>query len=248
MEKLKCVLVMPAYNEAGCIEMVVLAWSKALEGILGAGAFKMIVVNDGSRDQTGAILDSLALRMAGLLTVVHQVNGGHGPALVNAYTRACALNAEFVFHVDSDDQFIPGEFSLLWDRRLSSAFIMGWRENRQDAFHRHVISIILRSMLFVIFGVNIKDSNIPYRLMARDYLRQLLAVLPSGIFAPNVFLAVLSARDGQDIMNIPVTHEDRKTGVVSMMGWKLFKICIRSFRELVDFRLTLGSRLRKLKS
>jgi dolichol-phosphate mannosyltransferase len=248
MEKLKCVLVMPAYNEAGCIEMVVLAWSKALTGLFGVGAFKMIVVNDGSRDETGPILDSVASRMGGVLTVVHQVNAGHGPALVNAYTRACALDAEYIFHVDSDDQFIPGEFGRLWDKRGGSSFIMGWRKNRQDAFHRHVISLILRMMLGAIFQVNIKDSNIPYRLIQRDYLSRLLSVLPSGTFAPNIFLAVLAARDGCDVMNIPVTHEDRKTGVVSMMGWKLFKICIRSFQELVDFRVTLGSRLRKLKS
>ncbi len=246
MEKLKCVLVMPAYNEAGCIEMVVLAWSKALTLLLGQGSFKMIIVNDGSRDETGSILDSLALRLPAL-SVVHQVNAGHGPALVNAYTRACALASEYIFHVDSDDQFIPGEFALLWDNRSRSSFIMGWRKIRQDAFHRHVISLILRTMLFAIFGVNIKDSNIPYRLISCDYLKKLLAVLPVGVFAPNVFLAVLAARDGQDIMNIPVTHEDRKTGIVSMMGMKLFKICLRSFRELVSFRLTLGSRLKRLR-
>jgi dolichol-phosphate mannosyltransferase len=246
MEKLKCVLVMPAYNEAGCIEKVVLAWSKALTGILGSETFKMIVVNDGSKDNTGQILNSMALKSPELV-VVHQINAGHGPALVNAYGRACGLPADFVFHVDSDDQFIPEEFSLLWDQRLASKFIMGWRKIRQDAFHRHVISLILRSMLFIIFGVGVKDSNIPYRLIERGFLARLLKVLPPGVFAPNVFLAVLAARDGQNVMNIPVTHEDRKTGVVSMMGLKLFKICLRCVRELVNFRLTLGSRLRELK-
>ena len=246
MEKLKCVLVMPAYNEAGCIEKVILAWSKALKTILGTGRFKLIVVNDGSKDDTGKILDLAASKFSELI-VIHQKNAGHGPALVNAYSQACNLDTEYIFHVDSDDQFIPGEFSLLWEKRSSSKFIMGWRKLRQDAFHRHVISAILRTMLFVVFLVHIKDSNIPYRLIERDYLKRLLTQLPPGIFAPNVFLAVLAARNGQNIMNIPVTHEDRKTGVVSMMGWKLFKICIRSFKELLDFRLTLSSRLEELK-
>lgn len=245
MEKINCVLVMPAYNEGECIEKVVASWMQGLSSIVGQGHFKMVIVNDGSKDDTGVILDKIA-SFNNNVVVIHQANAGHGPALLNGYHRAIELGTEYVFQVDSDDQFVPSDFQRLWVARDKSKFIMGWRQVRQDAFHRHVIAKILRTLIFLFFGAYIKDANIPFRLFRADYLARLLGVLPKNLFAPNIFLAILASRHGQNLMFIPVTHEDRKTGVVSMMGWKLFKICLRSFRELVDFRITLNTRLKQL--
>lgn len=236
---------MPAYNEAECIEKVIAGWTQALSKIVGQGQFKMVIVNDGSKDDTGAILDKIASFNSNIM-VIHQANAGHGPALMNGYRKACEMDAAYIFQVDSDDQFLPMDFQKLWDNREKSKFIMGWRQVRGDALHRHVIAKILRTLIFLFFGAFVKDGNIPFRLIERNYLKRLLGAMPSGLFAPNIFLAILASRNGQNLMFIPVTHLDRATGVVSMMGWKLFKICLRSVRELVDFRLSLNSRLKQL--
>ena len=176
------VIVMPAYNEEGCIEPVVRSWCALLEKVAPTGG-KLVVVNDGSRDKTGPILDSVATSDQRLI-VVHQPNGGHGVALRTAYDKALALNPKFVFHVDSDDQFVVDDFLRLWDQRNTSKFILGYREVRHDALHRLVITRILRALNLVFFGILIPDSNIPFRLIEGEYLRRLLSQIPQGVFAP----------------------------------------------------------------
>jgi hypothetical protein len=98
-----------------------------------------------------------------------------------------------------------------------------------------------------VFGTLIPDANIPFRLIQADFLAQLLTLIPSGAFAPNIFLAVLARRAGENLFQIPITHRDRATGTVSIVRWRLIKACLRSARELALFRLSLGSALRTLR-
>jgi glycosyltransferase involved in cell wall biosynthesis len=242
---MECVLVMPAYNEQECIEQVVRGWLAQFDALFGAQC-RLVVVDDGSRDQTGAILDRLAAKEKRLL-VTHQPNGGHGAALLHAYRIACELKPDYVFHVDSDDQFKPSDFPKIWALRGQSKFVLGFRRKRNDALHRLVITRILRALNALVFGVWIKDANVPYRLIRGPYLAAELKVLPPDVFAPNIFLAVLAARDGQNLVGMPVHHEERKTGTVSIVRWKLIKICFRCVRELVAFRWNLGTSLRRLR-
>ncbi|MDC0358479.1 glycosyltransferase family 2 protein [Oligoflexia bacterium] len=237
-------IVMPAYNEEGCIANVVKAWC----AIFDAHPFsdpKLIVVNDGSKDNTAQILDGLQ-QQEKRLVAVHQVNAGHGRALRSAYEQAAALDAQWVFHVDSDDQFVTSDFMLLWEQREASHFILGYRKSRFDAFHRLVITRILRAVNLVLFGRYVIDANVPFRLIEGGYLKKLLSVVPDTVFAPNIFLSILAALDGQDIMHIPVHHQDRQTGTVSIVKLGLIKACLRCVKELALFRLTLKESLRKI--
>ncbi len=234
---------MPAYNEAGCIEASVLQWLE-LGRSLFQQQFKLIVVNDGSKDDTGAILDRISTQNLEL-EVIHQKNGGHGAALMTAYRRALSHSTEFVFHVDSDDQFLTSDFSKLWAKRKTSNFILGMREQRQDPFHRLIITKILRILLWIVFGAWIQDSNIPYRLMEAHYLRRLLTIVPKNVFAPNIFLAVAAVKLGEPTLDIPVGHKARNTGQVSIMRWNLMKVCIRSARELMQFKKSLWADMKR---
>lgn len=242
---LACAVVMPAWNERDCIGKVLGEWVDALR--TWGGTFKLIVVDDGSTDGTGAVLDTLA-GLIPELVVQHRPNGGHGAAVTYGYRIAVDLAPEHVFQVDSDDQFEPTDFARLWALRNDSAFILGYRSERQDPLHRLVITRILRLVLAVVFGVWIRDSNIPFRLIRGPYLKRLLEVLPGGVFTPNIFLSVLAARDGQDLRSVPVIHRDRQTGKSSIVKWKLIKVCLRSLRELVAFRVGLNRALAALRS
>jgi dolichol-phosphate mannosyltransferase len=237
---------MPAYNEQDCIEPVLRAWRQVLANTVG-GSFKILVINDGSKDKTGAILDQLATEMTELMPL-HQANGGHGKALSTGYQKAVTLGAEWIFQVDSDDQFEPQDFAKLWSvKEQGSNFIMGHRLVRYDSGHRLVITKILRLLIFFLYGAYLKDANIPFRLIRSNYLRALLKRIPAFAFAPNIFLAVLAARDGQNLGEIPISHRDRQTGQVSIVRWGLIKACFRSAKELFFFRLHLNANLRSLK-
>ena len=128
---IKLAIVMPAYNEEACMADVVKIWSDLLDTEFAGENTRLIVVNDGSKDNTGKILDSLKPQYP-KLEVVHQANGGHGNAVVHAYRKAVELEAEYIFQTDSDDQFIPEDVKKLWDRRNESNFILGYRQVRHD--------------------------------------------------------------------------------------------------------------------
>ena len=240
-------IVMPAYNEEACIEDVVNGWTNLLDEQFPTEITRLIVVNDGSKDKTGAILDQIKPKYPKLI-VVHQPNGGHGNAVVNAYRQSVAIDSEYVFQTDSDDQFVTDDFMKLWARRYESPFILGCREVRYDALARLVITRILRLSIALIYGTYIKDSNIPFRLIRGSYLNRLLAQLPTPTpFAPNIFLAVMAKKAGNNLFDIPITHKERLTGEVSILRWKLLKVCIQSFRELAQFRLDLGKKVAALR-
>ena len=239
-------IVIPVYNEGECIEEVIRSWGDFITRYLGGTPFKMIVVNDGSKDNTPQILDELAGRLD-YLDVVHQKNGGHGNAVLNGYRRATTYQPAWVFQVDSDNQFLPDDFPKLWEKRNASNFILGYRAKRYDDANRLVITRIVRLLNLSLFGVFIVDSNVPYRLIKGSYLPGLLRALPENPFAPNIFLAVLAKRDGNDLMSIPVTHKERETGQVSIIKWKLLKVCMRTARELTSFSFSLKKRLKTLK-
>lgn len=240
-------IVMPAYNEEEVIDVVVKQWTDLLHRQFPTEATRLIVVNDGSRDRTGAILDEIQSRFP-TLVVVHQPNGGHGNAVVNGYRKAIALDSAYVFQTDSDDQFVTDDFIKLWARRDESPFILGYREERYDAPARLLITRILRLSIAFIYGTYIMDSNIPFRLIRGSFLKKLLAQLPTPTpFAPNIFLAVMAKKAGFNTFDIPITHKERLTGTVSILKWKLLKVCIQSFRELAQFRLELGGKVKALK-
>lgn len=239
-------IVMPAYNEEECVELVVRQWTDMLDRQFPVDNTRLIVINDGSRDKTGAILDSIKERYPKLM-VVHQPNGGHGNAVVNGYRQAVALDSEYVFQTDSDDQFVTDDFTKLWAKRDQSPFVLGYREVRHDDTMRLLITRILRSSIALIYGTYIKDSNIPFRLIRGSFLKKLLAQLPTPTpFAPNIFLAVMAKKAGNQLFDIPIVHKERETGTVSIMNWKLLKVCIQSFMELTRFRLELGHKVKEI--
>ncbi len=241
-------IVMPAYNEEECIEKVVESWTSYLKTKFPTHETTLIVINDGSKDKTGEILNKLSVGNS-RLTVVNQVNGGHGNAVVNGYRKAVALKSEYVFQTDSDDQFITDDFDKLWSKRNQSKFILGYREIRHDASVRLFITRILRGTISAVYGTYILDSNIPFRLIEGNFLKRLLEQLPNPEpFAPNIFLAVMAKKSGQELFDIPITHKDRETGTVSIVKWNLWKVSIRSFQELLKFRIELNKKVKALRT
>jgi glycosyltransferase involved in cell wall biosynthesis len=236
-KKKEVVLVMPAYNEEECIEVAVKQWINFFDAKFGKNHYTILVINDGSKDRTGEILNDMEQQF-GSLEVVHQENQGHGAAVLNGYKRAIDKDPEWVFQTDSDNQFKTEDFDILWGKRKSSKFITGYRKHRKDDFNRLIITRILRGIVLVFFQCRIKDSNVPYRLMEAKYLRTLLYRLPFQAFAPNIFIAVLAKNDGQKLYEFPIDHQARETGKVSIVKWSLLKVCFRSLRELFAFRFS----------
>lgn len=246
VKKINLVIVIPAYNEEACIKNVIATWTHGIIDILQNDNFRILVINDGSKDKTGLILDQIALNNKYLIAK-HQLNGGHGLAVVNGYKFAVELDPEYIFQTDSDDQFITSDFKLFWDKKNQSDFILGYRQIRHDDPFRLLITRILKFSLLFIYGTYINDANIPFRLFKTSFLKKLLAVLPKPIpFAPNIFLSILAKKSKQELFNIPVVHKERETGEVSIRHMKLLRVCWQSLKELILFRVHLNQYIKNI--
>jgi len=236
MPKESFIIVMPTYNEEGCIDKVVSSWMEIVQQFPDS---EMLILNDGSTDDTGQKLDKLTKKYPAL-KVIHKNNEGHGKTLIKGYSEA-VINTfhNWVFQTDSDNQFSPQDFNKLWQFRTKSDFILGRRKNRQDPYYRVFLSSILRCYLGFLFGKNIRDANIPFRLINKTYLKNILRKVPKDVFAPNIFLSVLAAQDNLDLINIPVTHRSRTFGISTLHFWKYVKSGLRVAKELFCFRLSL---------
>lgn len=232
-------IVIPVYNEESCIGKVIEDWGQAIEKL--DIDFKIILVNDGSTDNTSQILNRLSHEHPELITI-HQENQGHGNAVKNGYIAAVAQNVDYIFQTDSDDQFTSEDFSKFWERRHESPAIFGHRQTRKDPLHRKVISFFLRKFLFDFFETDIPDANIPYRLFKTDFLRSALACLTPGVFAPNIFLSILCFKSLNHCPVIPVQHFARETNA-KLVRWSLIKACFNSLWDLIVFSYQLKKKV-----
>ena len=235
MERLA--IVMPAYNEEACMEDVAKKWLSVFDTVPG----ELIVVNDGSKDKTGAILDGIAKRDK-RLKVVHQKNAGHGAAVRNGYETAIANGYRWIFQTDSDDQFETKDFFTLWNMRQEAPFILGLRAHRSDPTARKIISRIAAYWMGVLFQRVPRDANAPFRLFRADVLARLLEAIDPTVFAPNLFITITAKFAGIPMREVPVFHRERETGTVSIVRWKLLKVCFRSANELFRYRVSIGSK------
>jgi dolichol-phosphate mannosyltransferase len=229
-------MAMPAYNEEECIEKVIKEWNDGFSTL--NINYKLVVVNDGSRDKTLEKLKSLAEQIPELL-VLDQENQGHGVALRYAYEECLNINPKWIFQTDSDDQFKFNDFNKLWEKRDNFSFLLGHRKNRHDPAMRLFITKILKLILKTIFTFRIVDANVPFRLLNTSYFRIVLKYIPKDFFAPNIFLTVLAYKSGRSVFVTPVEHIERQTGVVSIVSTRLLKACLQSFWELIKFRVGL---------
>lgn len=229
-------VVMPAYNEEDGIQTAV---RSVVDHVFArVPSAELVVVNDGSKDRTGAVLDALA-REEPRLRVVHKTNGGHGPALITGLEHA---RGDFVFLIDSDNQIPLEAFPNLWLAVESgSDAVFGVRRVRHDARLRIVLTAVIRRTLNLLFGVRLYDANVPFKIVRRSLWDRARALIPDGTLAPSLFLAVFVARSGARLSFVDVPHKDRETGTVSIKRWKLIKFCARAFRQLLDFRRALAS-------
>jgi dolichol-phosphate mannosyltransferase len=226
-------IVMPAYNEAEHIEQSVLEWYQGV--VTRVPGAEMIVVNDCSRDDTGARLQSLAARLPSLRVLQTPVNSGHGPALRLALDQA---RGEFVFHTDSDRQHTPDDFWVAWERRGTADFVFGMRDHRADGAFRGAVSATMRVVNAVLWGHWIADANCPYKLMRRTALEQVLSSIPRSSFIPMVMVSVLARRAGFRVSEVPVRHFPRIAGQQSLRGvMKWGRVGRRCVGELVRLRL-----------
>lgn len=219
---------MPAYNESANIEATVSQWHPVVERLAAEGhEAKLVVANDGSKDDTYARLQALQGQYP-QLEPLDKPNSGHGATVLYLYRYALSSGCDYVFQTDSDGQTDPAQFWPLWADREKNDLCIGDRQHsREDGFGRLVVTRTLRLVVWLIFGVWVEDANTPFRLMERVKLQALLAIIPDDFFLANVAVTAVATKWKYRITYYPITFRPRQGGVNSInmrriigIGWK----------------------------
>ena len=225
-------IIIPAYNEQANIRKVLDEWYPIAESHNQEGKSRIVVVNDGSRDNTGKILEEYAAGHP-LLIHLNEKNRGHGGAVLRGYSYAVQQGADYVFQTDSDGQTRPEEFEEFWKRRKKYAMIIGDRRGRQDGASRVMVTRVLRMVLRMCFHVYVQDANTPFRLMEAGQLAENLKQIPADAGLSNVLLSVLYTKKGDPVRYLPITFRPRQGGKNSI---NLKRIIGIGWKALGDFR------------
>jgi len=218
--------VMPAFNEQANLEQSVGRTADALAA--HARTFEIIVVDDGSRDDTPALLERLKATHSNLRVVRHPVNRGYGAAVRSGFDAA---RLPWVFLMDADNQFDPDEVALLLARAAEADIVAGYRRHRRDPLPRRLNAWAFFTLVRLLFGRLVRDVNCAFKLIRSDLLAQMDLHAEGALI--NTELLVLARQLHARVVEVPVHHYPRRSG--KQTGANL-RVVLRAFAELFAFR------------
>jgi glycosyltransferase involved in cell wall biosynthesis len=213
----------PAYNDSGTIASLVISAVQAASAL--TPDYEVLVVNDGSRDETAHILDELARVYPDHVRIVHHpTNRGYGGALRSGFDNA---SKDLVFYTDGDAQYDPTEMALLWARLTDDVdWVNGWKISRSDPFHRIVIGRLYHHTVKLLFGLRVRDVDCDFRLMRRRIFDVVRLEKDSGVICLEMMKKFQDA--GFRVAEVPVHHYHRAFGKSQFFNFR------RIFRTGVD--------------
>ena len=197
----------PAYNDAGTIASLVIRSVQVASTL--TGNYEVIVVNDGSKDDTPRILDELSRVYPQHVRIIHhEKNRGYGGALRSGFAAA---TKEFIFYTDGDAQYDPAEMTELWGRMTDGVdWVNGWKISRADPLHRIVIGRAYHHMVKILFGLKVRDVDCDFRLMRRKIFDVVRLEKDSGVICLEMMKKFQDA--GFRVAETPVHHFHRAYG------------------------------------
>ena len=197
----------PAYNDAPSLPTLIAKTFAVLEQHVED--YEVIVVNDGSWDNTGEVLEQLRLAHEPYMRIVtHPQNRGYGGALRSGIAAA---TKDFVFYTDGDSQYDVSELPrLLGLMGPATGLVNGYKLERHDPAHRIWIGNVYNFCARLLFRIRIRDIDCDYRLMRRSLLEKINLTSTSGTIC--VELVRKLELSGCEVVEVGVHHYERKYG------------------------------------
>jgi glycosyltransferase involved in cell wall biosynthesis len=199
-------VVFPCYNDANSIEWVVDRAATALSEL--EIDFEVIVVNDGSLDHSGQVLESLGQRMNALRVITHPANRGYGGALRTGFGAA---TKQWIFYTDGDGQYDPDELHILVDRAAPEVdVVQGYKSRRSDNAIRGFVGRIYHVAVSRLFRLRLRDTDCDFRLIRSAMFQRFLLTHSSGAITVEMVRKLQDA--GARFVEVPVSHYPRRYG------------------------------------
>jgi glycosyltransferase involved in cell wall biosynthesis len=219
-------VVLPAYNEAENIGLVI----ASIVRYLGDReiCYEIIVVNDGSTDQTKAIVSKLITKNPQIRLINHPQNLGYGSALRSGFDQALH---EYIFLTDGDgqfeisdlDSFLPYIYNS--QGQILSQVVIGYRAKRADVFVRSLNAWLYHIFIQSVLGIKAKDIDCAFKLFPRSVYQAIKPIKSDGALFSAEFLLKLKHLS---MIELPVQHLPRRFGVATGAN---IKVILKMFWE-----------------
>lgn len=197
----------PMHNEAENVGRVIAQAQQVLPNV--AKKFEIIVVNDGSTDDTAKIANKLAKKDR-RIRVISQKNLGYGGALQTGFQAA---RYDWIFFSDGDLQFDLSDLAKFLPAAATHPVVLGYRQHRSDAYSRILLAKALKiwNKIFFRFPAKIKDVDCAFKLFDRSVVDHVFPLKSTGaMISTELILKLLDAK--YDLAQVPVTHYPRLYG------------------------------------
>lgn len=208
----KLSVIMPAYNEGENIAHTLRETVRCLNGV----PFELVVVDDGSRDNTAQVAQGVAQELPQVKVVRYQPNAGKGHALRYGAAQA---SGDYVAFVDADLDLHPRQLANLWRvmQETGADLVIGSKRHPESNLHypwkRNLMSIVYYGMVRLLFGLPVRDTQTGLKLFKAEVLRRVLPRLVVKRFAFDLELLVVAHMLGYRFAEAPIELDyQRKMG------------------------------------
>ncbi|MFN8053146.1 MAG: glycosyltransferase family 2 protein [Acidimicrobiales bacterium] len=236
---------MPAFDEAGGIERAIGAASEAAGRLIAEGEiedYEVVVVDDGSSDETASIVEKLAASDDRVRLARHDHNRGLGAALRTGFAEA---SGAWVLYTDADLPFdlfeLTTAFRLM--RHYGADVVAAYRLDRTgEGPRRLAYSYLYNSLVHSLVGLRLRDVNFAGKLVTRDVLDR-LELHSEGSFI-DVELLAKAQRAGFHIIQFGVDYFPRSRGVSTLSSTAVIRHLLGEMRTILPEIRAQGHRVR----
>jgi glycosyltransferase involved in cell wall biosynthesis len=237
---MKFSLIIPLWNEGeNVVELIrVIADS----GLPQAGMAELILVNNGSADQTGALIDAAAGQHPWIVPVHLAQNLNYGGGVYEGFKYA---RSELLCYIPGDLQVMPDDVLRVYQAFCAhpapkqALFVKGHRTVRHDPRQTQLVSHVYTFLANRILRLRVKDVN----GLPKLFHRALMDLVPAERMRTFVFdsqILALARQHAWTIEEIPVTFHSRRVGV-SSWSRKRFQVYLQVLRQVVRLRALRGA-------
>ena len=195
-------IVIPGLNEADSLPELEQRIDDALRG---KHSYELIFVDDGSTDDSWAVMQRLSAKNPSVHAIKLRKNFGKAMALSAGFSRS---RGDIVMMMDADLQDDPAELPK-FIQAIEDGYdvVVGWKVKRLDPANRLVLTRIFNATVRWVTGVKLHDMNCGFKAFARDVVKTVPVY--GDLFR---FIPALAAWEGFKVTEVPVTHHARKHG------------------------------------
>lgn len=215
-------IVVPAYNESENLADAI--------GFIASGLpdslllHEIIIVDDGSKDDTAAVLNKVSAEYPNIHSIIHPANRGKGAALQSAIRIA---RMEWVLFMDADLQISIDELPVFLEQVAEYEIIIGTRKGRKDPFIRRILSSVFAGIIRFFIKLDVNDLNCPFKLIKKSFLDS--CTLQSQGFLIDTEILYKASRMNLPIKEIAVSCQTRQKGISTVR----FAHAIETLAELM---------------